>query len=238
MNSTPVTARSQQATCLSATSSRRVRAIVAAASPAPTYRTVQLRRGLAGLGAAALVFSACPQTATALKIPPQSAESAEVRCKISSLDKFADTRAKFSLEASSGAMDEALVDVRGCDFRGEDLSTKVFSGVLMDGINLENARLVGVEMSRAIARSANLAGIDLTDANAYSTVFDGSDLRNAQFENAVLSSASFGKDATGRWANLEGAHFEGALLSSSDVGRVCENPTLSSDTRKYELGCR
>lgn len=34
-------------------------------------------------------------------------------------------RAKFSLEASSGAMDEALVDIRGCDFHGEDLSAKV-----------------------------------------------------------------------------------------------------------------
>ena len=42
----------------------------------------------------------------------------------------------------------------------------------MDNANLEGTRLVGVEMSRAIARNANLAGVDLTDANAYSTVFD------------------------------------------------------------------
>jgi len=179
-----------------------------------------------------------PTIAYALKIPPEPREPASVRCKISTLDKFASTRAKFSLEASSGAMDEALVDIRGCDFHGEDLSTKVFSGVLMDRANLEGSRLVGVEMSRAIARSAHLAGVDLTDANAYSTVFDGSDLRGAQFENAILSSASFGKDSNGQWANLEGAHFEGALLSSSDVGRVCENPTISPDVRKYELGCR
>mmetsp|Transcript_42098 Transcript_42098/g.105612 ORF Transcript_42098/g.105612 Transcript_42098/m.105612 type:complete len:244 (+) Transcript_42098:277-1008(+) len=198
----------------------------------------RLPGGLGVAAAAAALLMAAPQPAEALKIPPVSLESAEARCKISTLDKFADTRAKFSLEASSGAMDEALVDVRGCDFHGQDLSSKVFSGVLMDGINLQDARLVGVEMSRAIARSANLAGIDLTDANAYSSIFDGSDLRGAQFENAVLSSASFGRDASGTWANLEGAHFEGALLSSSDVGRVCENPTLSSDARKYELGCR
>jgi hypothetical protein len=39
-------------------------------------------------------------------------------------------------------------------------------------------------------------------------------------------------------AAVQGAHFEGALLSSSDVGRICENPTLEADTKRYELGCR
>ena len=42
----------------------------------------------------------------------------------------------------------------------------------MDQSNLEGARLVGVEMSRAIARDANLSNVDFTDANAFSTVFD------------------------------------------------------------------
>eukprot|EP00955_Chlamydomonas_euryale_P050807 354661-Chlamydomonas_euryale.AAC.1 len=31
---------------------------------------------------------------------------------------------------------------------------------------------------------------------------------------------------------------QGALLSSSDVERVCENPTVDTDVRKFELGCR
>ncbi len=52
-----------------------------------------------------------------------------------------------------------------------------------------------------------------------------------------LHCRSFGKDK-GEWANLEGTHFEGALLSSSDVERLCENPTLDLDVKKYELGCR
>ena len=47
------------------------------------------------------------------------------------------------------------------------------------------------------------------------------DPQGAQFENAILSSASFGQ-FQGKWANLKGAHFEGALLSSSDVIRICE----------------
>lgn len=68
--------------------------------------------------------------------------------------------------------------------------------------------------------------------------FDGADVRGAQFENSILTGATFGKDSAGTWANLAGAHFEGALVSSSDVGRICQNPTLEEDTKKYELGCR
>jgi hypothetical protein len=68
--------------------------------------------------------------------------------------------------------------------------------------------------------------------------FDGADVRGAQFENSILTGATFGKDSAGNWANLAGAHFEGALVSSSDIGRICENPTLEADTKRYELGCR
>jgi hypothetical protein len=45
------------------------------------------------------------------------------------LDKFAKTRAAFSQEAGSGAMEEAIVDIRRCDFSNLDLSGKVMSGV-------------------------------------------------------------------------------------------------------------
>jgi hypothetical protein len=44
---------------------------------------------------------------------------------VEALDKFADTRAKFSQEASGGNMTEANVDIRGCDFSNMDLSSKV-----------------------------------------------------------------------------------------------------------------
>lgn len=52
------------------------------------------------------------------------------------------------------------------------------------------------------------------------------------------SNRSFGKDEAGNWAQLAGAHFEGALLSNSDVERLCANPTIDTDVRKFELGCR
>lgn len=164
-------------------------------------------------------------------------ESAD-RCTVQALDKFADTRAMFSQEASSGAMSEALVDVRNCDFSNKDLSKKVLSGVLLSGADFSSAKLTGIQMSRAIAIGANLSNVDFTDANCYGTLFNGADLHGAQFENSILTGAAFGKDSDGNWANLAGAHFEGALLSSSDIERMCQNPTLDDSTRRFELGCR
>ncbi|KAI8467799.1 MAG: hypothetical protein J3K34DRAFT_429284 [Monoraphidium minutum] len=201
-----------------------------------------LQRGAAA--ALASVFALClagspldAQAAQRTKQPPVTEEAG--RCEVAALDKFADTRATFSQEASGGNMSEAVVDIRDCDFAGKDLSGKVFSGVLMRGANLSGGKVVGSQFARADAQGANLDGLDLTDVNAYSTAFDGASLRNAQFENAVLTAATFGKSpVTGEWADLAGAHFEGALLSSSDVARLCENPTLDPDVRAYELGCK
>ena len=66
------------------------------------------------------------------------------------LDKFAETRAIFSQEASSG-MDEAFVDVRGCDYSIMNLRSKVFSGVLMRGANFANSIFVGVQLAGCVA---------------------------------------------------------------------------------------
>uniref|UniRef100_A0A383WPB0 Pentapeptide repeat-containing protein n=1 Tax=Tetradesmus obliquus TaxID=3088 RepID=A0A383WPB0_TETOB len=183
-------------------------------------------------------FGECEQFREAARgRQPPIAESAH-RCDVTALDKFADTRAKFSQESAGGNMTEAIVDVRGCDFSNQDLSGKVFSAVMLQGANLANSKVVGSQFARADAKGAYLSNVDFTDANCFGTSFDGADMQGAQFENSILTGATFGKDAAGNWANLKGAHFEGALVSSSDVGRICENPTLEQDTKRYELGCK
>eukprot|EP00798_Chlamydomonas_sp_ICE-L_P025959 gene25959-11643_t len=175
--------------------------------------------------ATAAIIIGCSGSAPAYARPPPIETPG--RCSIASFDKFANTRAKFSLEVAGGGAIEAEVDVR-----------KVLSGVLMNDANCENCKIIGAEISRADLRSANLRNADLSDSNLYGTMLNGADLRGAQFENTILTMASFGKDAKGNWAQLEGAHFEGALLSSSDVERLCENPNIDLEVRKYELGCR
>lgn len=81
-----------------------------------------LAAGVAAV-ALALVTSSDPAWAAGRK-PPPITESSD-RCSVESLDKFADTRARFSQEASGGNMTEAIVDIRGCDFSNMDLSSKV-----------------------------------------------------------------------------------------------------------------
>eukprot|EP00877_Chromochloris_zofingiensis_P007834 jgi/Chrzof1/3303/Cz12g20070.t1 len=187
----------------------------------------------------AAVMTPLPEHAEAARgrLPPIN-NSNPARCSVAALDSFADTRAKFSQEASGGNMVEAIVDVRGCDFSNMDLSGKVFSGVFLQGATLENSKVVGSQFARADAKGANMVNVDFTDANCYASKFDGADLRGAQFENSILTAATFGKDSTGKWADLTGAHFEGSLVSSSDIARICENPTLEEYTKRSELGCR
>jgi hypothetical protein len=66
---------------------------------------------------------------------------------------------------------------------------------------------------------------------------DGTQLGTAQ-RTAAKQCSNGASKATAAAAAVQGAHFEGALLSSSDVGRICENPTLEPDTKRYELGCK
>jgi hypothetical protein len=157
-------------------------------------------------------------------------------CTSDKLDLFKDVRAKFSMEASTGALPEAILDLDKCDYSNLDLDAKVLSGLIARNANFENSQLTHNEMSRTDARGSNFKGVNFKDTNAYSTRFDGSNLENANFENVILSGASFGK-YNGEWANMKGANFEGALLSSSDARELCKNPTLDLEGQMNVGGC-
>lgn len=102
------------------------RRAVAAAAAAPDWRQQQCAAPLAAAparqpwaaslvaaGAASLLLlsGGAPADAAGGRSPPIQ-ESAG-RCDLAALDKFADTRATFSMEASGGGMAEANVDIRG-----------------------------------------------------------------------------------------------------------------------------
>lgn len=220
--------------CLAATPAvhrctpRRARCVVAAAS---TPNAAPLA---AVAAAAALYLSAA---SPALALAPPSTDPA--RCDVSRLKDFAGVRASFSMEVSGGALPEAVLDLRDCNF-GSKLSLKdaVFSGAILDGAQLPGAQLPHADFARASARRTNLAGASLVDANLFAVAFDGADLRGAVFTNAIMGNVSMGKDKeSGAWAELGGADFEGALLSRSDARTVCLNPTIDDEGRAV-LGCR
>lgn len=158
-------------------------------------------------------------------------------CTVKALDLFADVRAKFSLEVSTGALPEAVLTLGGCDYSGKNLHGKILSGVNADGSNFEGADLSATEMSRTSARNSNLRGVNFASANAYEARFDGSDLRGANFDGALLSNATFGKGEDGKWANVDGVNFDGALVSSSDARKLCQNPTLDVEGEIAIGGC-
>jgi len=183
----------------------------------------------AQLAVTVAVSLALASVPSARALPPPSNDPA--RCDRVQLAKFRATRASFSMEVGSGALPEAVLDLRACDFHGADLVSEVLSGGILDGANFSDANLTKVDASRARARGGNFAGAKLVDTNLFEVDFSDADMRGAVFTNAVLSSVSF------RNAKLQGADFEGALLSSSDVNTLCTNTTLEDEARAV-LGCR
>ena len=200
----------------------------AAAAVAPPLSAAPL----AAVAAAASLLLSWPASALALAAP--SADPA--RCNVSRLKDFAATRASFSMEVSGGALPEAVLDLRDCQFGALNIRDAVFSGARLDGANLAGSTLPHADFARATARRTNLSQTSLVDSNLFAVSFDGADLRGADFTNAIMGNATFGKDGDA-WAQLAGANFEGALLSKSDAKTVCLNPTLDDEGRAV-LGCR
>ena len=197
---------------------------------------VKITQRLSALALAFTLTSCGPALAGAGEKPPLVIDMPG-GCTLEALDLFKDTRAKFSLEVGTGALPEAVLDLKGCDYSGQDLTGKILSGVVATGADFSNAKIVGAEMSRAKAAEVNFNGADMSSTNFYEVNFAGSDLRNVNFDNAILTNARFGKGKNGEWAQLDGVNWDGALLSSSDAQRVCENPTVD-DYGKAILGCK
>lgn len=105
-------------------------------APAPPRRPLtiaslnnQIPKSVLGLGAALTVglgaFTVTPASAFARSniLPPIDFSDSE-RCLPSQLDKFAQTRAKFSLEAGSGDVKELLVDIRCLLLSGRPVNSR------------------------------------------------------------------------------------------------------------------
>jgi uncharacterized protein YjbI with pentapeptide repeats len=187
-------------------------------------------------GVAVFLVSPSPSLSEPGQRPPPVAEMPG-GCTLDALDLFKDTRAKFSLEVGTGALPEAVLDLATCDYSGANMDGKVLSGAIASNATFDDVSFTGGEMSRAKAVDSSWKGANLSSTNFYEVNFAGSDLRGANFDNAILTNARFGKDAKGKWADLDGVNWDGALLSSSDAQRVCENPTVDEYGRAI-LGCR
>ncbi|MBX6748539.1 MAG: pentapeptide repeat-containing protein [Micromonosporaceae bacterium] len=135
----------------------------------------------------------------------------------------------------------ALMDLRGADLRGLDLSEAYLFNTVLVGVNLSGAYLVKATLNGADLRHADLTGAKLTKAEAYQCRADGAIFRNADlfavefyyarlvegdFRGATMTSIRFlGADLTG--ADLRGAKLVDARFGDEEAPAVLSGARLS-----------
>lgn len=100
----------------------------------------------------------------------------------------------------------ANMDLRGWNFKGQNLTSANFSGANLEGACFIDAILVSTNFE-----GANLKNTDFSCANAWSANFNESNCQNALFLSANLTEASF------EGADLDGASFAQANLTDANL---------------------
>ncbi len=111
-----------------------------------------------------------------------------------------------------------VVDLRGADLRGANLSDADLRGADLRGANLSDADLRGADLRGADLRGANLSDADLR----------GADLRGANLSDADLRGADL------RGADLSGTNLRGANLKVYQAGEWISYITPSH----IRIGCQ
>ena len=119
-------------------------------------------------------------------------------------------------KGGSGGRIEALQELNAdrVDLVGVDVS-----GAFLQGIHLENARLVRANFSSADAREAKLPSADLTDANLRSANFRAGNLSQAILQGAICDESDFNGAALDG-ADLGGASFNDVDFTGADLKDV------------------
>jgi hypothetical protein len=103
----------------------------------------------------------------------------------------------------------ANMDLRGWNFKGQNLTSANFSGANLEGACFIDAILVSTNFE-----GANLKNADFSCANAWDANFNEANCQNALFLSANLTEASF------EGADLDGASFVQANLSNASFEDV------------------
>lgn len=98
------------------------------------------------------------------------------------------------------------MDLRGVDFKGQNLSKANFKGA-----NLEGACFIDAILVDANFEGANLRNVDFSCVNAWSANFNESNCKDTVFLSANLTEASF------EGADLDGASFAQANLTEASL---------------------
>ncbi len=124
-----------------------------------------------------------------------------------------DLRTAASVKTTS--LDRAL-GFAGADLTGIDLSGASLQNVDFNLSNLDDAKLLGSNLSTALLDLTQLIGADLTGAVLSNADAFGAQMNNATLTNANVTGASF-LEVSLTGANLSNAHFNNADLTASLV---------------------
>jgi len=109
-----------------------------------------------------------------------------------------------------------------------------FSGANLEGANLENMELAGVDF-----RDANLQGANFRNANLRGVTFKRANLKDANFEDAYLSGANFdGADVKGanfNCANCHNANFDNTNLEDANLTVIRDDVRAVLDAAPNEV---
>jgi uncharacterized protein YjbI with pentapeptide repeats len=151
----------------------------------------------------------------------------------------ADLRGARIVEASFAGADMTKVDLRGAEISFTD-----FTAAHMVESNLQDAKLIGAELSKVNLFQANMAGAQLRGAKFLWANLTGVDLRNANLSGANLTGVTFinadlsGADLTNanlQFARLIESNLDGANLSACRVYGVSAWNLSSSGTVESDL---
>lgn len=84
---------------------------------------------------------------------------------------------------------------------------------------------------QAFASDAKFEGANMINSILDRADFSNANLKNANLVNSVITGANFDN------ANLDNVDFEDALIGIEDVKRLCQNTTLTGESR-LQVGCR
>lgn len=203
------------------------RPFVVACGPAKQHRQGVLSKAqessalkfIGSLAAAAVLVA--PQTAlAAARLPP--IDSDPNRCERAFVGNTL---------GMANAVSDKLLDLRSCVYTGKNLADKVLSGALVADADFSNTTMSNVTLTKSYAKNTNFSGADMTNAVLDRVNFTDANLQKVNFTNAVITGATF----TG--AKLDGATFEDALIGQEDYKQLCQNPTVTGETRAG-IGCR
>ncbi len=134
-------------------------------------------------------------------------------------------------ENPAEAIDLSEADLRGVVLTKVNLKEADLKGAKLQFSNLAGALMAGANLERARLQEVNLQGAQLENANVKNCNLMESNLQSANFQNADIQGSQFNEDVMFAQANLKGANLSDA--SGLNVMQI-KSAVVDQDTKLPE----